>query len=56
MEREESVRKFEAYLKRRFPDRRTRIDYVSDLRQFMVSCAKKWREVNMHDIDAFVEQ
>jgi len=56
MERDESLRKFEAYLKRRFPDRRTSIDYVSDLRQFMVSCAKKWREVNMHDIDAFVDQ
>ena len=56
MERDESPGKFEEYLKRRFPDRRTCIDYVSDLRQFMVSCNKAWREVSMHDIDAFVDQ
>ena len=56
MERDESIGKFEAYLKRRFPDRRTSKDYVSDLRQFMASCAKAWREVNMHDIDEFVDQ
>jgi integrase/recombinase XerC len=56
MEREESLCKFKEYLQRRFPDRRTSKDYVSDLRQFMASCAKAWREVNMHDIDQFVDQ
>lgn len=56
MERDESLRKFEEYLKRRFPDRRTSKDYVSDLRQFMASCSKTWREVSMQDIDIFVDQ
>lgn len=56
MEREESLRKFKEYLQRRFPDRRTAKDYVSDLHQFMTNCSKAWREVNMHDIDNFVDQ
>lgn len=56
MEREESPGKFEEYLKRRFPDRRTSKDYVSDLRQFMTACPKNWREVSMPDIDAFIDQ
>jgi site-specific recombinase XerD len=56
MERDESLRKFKEHLQRRFPDRRTAKDYVSDLRQFMTSCSKAWREVNMHDIDNFVDQ
>lgn len=56
MDRDESLRKFEEYLKRRFPDRRTSKDYVSDLRQFLTACSKPWREVDMHDIDAFVDQ
>jgi integrase/recombinase XerC len=56
MDRDESLRKFEEYLKRRFPDRRTSKDYVSDVRQFMASCSKAWREVGMQDIDAFVDQ
>lgn len=56
MERDESPGKYEEYLKRRFPGRRTCKDYVSDLRQFMVSCNKVWGEVSMHDIDAFVDQ
>jgi integrase/recombinase XerC len=56
MERDESLGKFEVYLKRRFPDRRTSKDYVSDLRQFMASCSKTWREVTMHDIDEFMDQ
>jgi len=47
MDREESPDKFEAYLRRRFPERRTSKDYVSDLRQFMAVCAKPWREVKM---------
>ena len=56
MERDESLCKFKEYLQRRFPDRRTSKDYVSDLRQLMASCSKTWREVNMHDIDEFVDQ
>lgn len=56
MEREESIRKFEEFLKRRFPDRRTSKDYVSDIRQFMITCTEPWREVSMHDIDKFIDQ
>jgi len=56
MEREESLHRFEEYLKRRFPNRRTPKDYLSDLRQFMAGCSKAWREVDMHDIDTFVDQ
>ena len=56
MDRNESVSKFEQYLRRRFPERRTPIDYVSDVRQFMAVCPKPWREVTMQDIDAFVDQ
>lgn len=56
MERQESIERFEQYLKRRFPDRRTPIDYVSDIRQFAAHCPKPWREVTLHDIDAFVDQ
>ena len=56
MDRNESVSKFEQYLQRRFPERRTAIDYVSDVRQFMAMCPKPWRDVTMHDIDAFVDQ
>lgn len=56
MDRSESIQQFEQYLKRRFPDRRTAIDYVSDLRQFAAHCAKAWREVTLQDIDAFVDQ
>ena len=56
MDRTESLVKFEQYLWRRFPDRRTAIDYLSDVRQFMAVCKKAWRDVTMHDIDAFVDQ
>lgn len=56
MERLESIERFEQYLKRRFPDRRTPIDYISDIRQFTAACPKPWREVTIHDIDAFVDQ
>ncbi len=56
MDRTESIQQFEQSLKRRFPDRRTAIDYVSDIRQFAASCAKAWREVTLQDIDAFVDQ
>ena len=53
---DESYQKFEQYLQRRFPDRRTAKDYLSDLRQFRIVCQKEWREVSMHDIDVFVNQ
>lgn len=56
MDRNESLVKFEQYLQRRFPERRTAIDYLSDVRQFMAVCKKAWRDVTMHDIDAFVDQ
>lgn len=56
MDRQESITRFEQYLKRRFPDRRTPIDYVSDIRQFAAYCPKLWREVSLLDIDAFVDQ
>ena len=56
MDKQESLTRFEKYLQRRFPGRRTAIDYLSDLRQFMAVCQKPWREVNMHDIDEFVDQ
>jgi len=55
MEREESLCAFKKYLQRRFPDRRTSKDYMGDLRQFQVFCSKAWREVDLHDIDAFVD-
>lgn len=56
MDEQETLTKFEKYLRRRFPERRTAIDYLSDLRQLMAVCQKAWREVNMQDIDAFVDQ
>ena len=56
METENIIVEFEKYLRRRFPKRRTPVDYISDLRQFRSVCQKPWREINMHDIDAFVEQ
>lgn len=55
-ERLETIQKFEQYLKRRAPGRRTSIDYVSDVRQFAATCLKSWVEVTMHDIDTFVDQ
>jgi site-specific recombinase XerD len=56
MDRQESIARFEQSLKRRFPDRRTAIDYVSDIGQFAAQCSKPWREVTLLDIDAFVDQ
>lgn len=56
MDKDESLIKFEQYLQRRFPDRRTSKDYLSDLRQFTAFCQKDWREISMQDIDAFVHQ
>lgn len=56
MTRSESLQQFEAYLRRRFPERRTPVDYVSDVRQFARACDQPWREVTMHHIDAFVDE
>ncbi len=55
MERNENIEKFEQSLIRRFPNRRTHIDYVSDVRQFAAVCEKEWRDVTLQDIDAFVD-
>jgi len=55
-ERKKDIEKFAQYLKRRAPGRRTAVDYVSDVRQFAAICIKPWREVTMHDIDAFVDR
>ncbi len=52
----QAIQKFEAYLKRRAPESRTWVDYVSDVRQFATTCAKAWDEVNLYDIDAFIDQ
>ncbi len=56
MRREDDIANFEHYLQRRFPQRRTAVDYVSDVRQFARACAKPWRDVGLHDLDAFVDQ
>jgi len=56
MDEKIALHEFEKYLQRRFPGRRTPVDYLSDLRQFRSVCQKIWREVDMHDIDAFVDQ
>jgi site-specific recombinase XerD len=56
MDTENILEEFEKYLQRRFPKRRTSVDYLSDLRQFRSVCQKPWREISMHDMDAFVEQ
>ena len=56
MDEPDPVAAFERYLQRRLPKRRTTIDYLSDVRQFRTVCAKPWREITMHDIDAFGDQ
>lgn len=56
MDEEKVLLEFEKYLHRRFPGRRTPVDYLSDLRQFRSACLKSWREIDMHDIDQFVDQ
>ena len=56
METENIIVEYEKYLRRRFPKRRTSVDYLSDLRQFRSVCQKAWLEITMHDMDAFVEQ
>jgi site-specific recombinase XerD len=54
-EREQAIERFKQYLQRRAPERRTAIDYVSDVRQFAAFCPKIWTDVTMHEIDAFVD-
>ena len=56
MDTENIILQFEQYLRHRFAERRTPVDYVSDVRQFRSVCQKPWREISMQDIDAFVEQ
>src|SRR5580765_4348707 len=56
MSRDEDIADFECYLRRRFPQRRTPVDYVSDVRQLARACDKPWRDMTMYDIDAFVDQ
>jgi site-specific recombinase XerD len=56
MDQLESIERFKQYLERRFPGRRTAIDYMSDVRQLAATCSKPWREVTMHDMDDFVDQ
>jgi integrase/recombinase XerC len=54
--RNKDIERFRQYLERRAPGRRTAIDYVSDVRQFVSLCPKPWIEITMHDIDVFVDQ
>jgi site-specific recombinase XerD len=56
MDEDKVLLEFEKYLQRRFPGRRTSVDYLSDVRQFRKVCQKAWREIDMHDIDQFVDQ
>jgi len=56
MERDTAIEQFAQYLQRRFPGRRTVVDYRSDVRQFAATCVKPWRDITMHDIDAFVDR
>jgi len=56
MDNHEALQRFEAYLRRRYPDRRTPTDYISDIRQFQSCCSKAWDTVTVHDVDAFVDQ
>jgi len=56
MDNSEARQRFEAYLQRRYSDRRTPVDYVSDVRQFQQACPKPWDTVTPQDVDAFVDQ
>jgi site-specific recombinase XerD len=50
------IQRFEAYLKRRFPDRSTAKHYVSDLRLFIHHHQGPVSQVTVKEIDAFVDQ
>lgn len=56
MDNAKALQRFKAYLRRRYPGRRTPIDYVSDIHQFQRSCSKSWDTVTVKDIDRFVDQ
>lgn len=56
MDNAEALQRFEAYLKRRYPDRRTAASYVSDVRQLQQFCSKTWDMVTVQDMDEFVDQ
>jgi integrase/recombinase XerC len=56
MDNDEALGRFDAYVRRRSPGRRTPVDYVSDVRQFQRACPKCWDAVTTADIDAFVDQ
>jgi hypothetical protein len=45
MDHNEGIAQFTQYLNRRFPGRRTVIDYVSDVHQFVMVCPEPWRSV-----------
>ncbi|NOZ50115.1 MAG: tyrosine-type recombinase/integrase [Chloroflexi bacterium] len=51
----EWIRRFEAYLKRRFPDRSTAKHYSSDLRLFAQHHSGPLQEVTIQDVDHFVD-
>ena len=53
---EQWIQRFEAYLKRRFPDRSTAKHYVSDLRIFVQECCGPVTETTSQDVDTFVDQ
>lgn len=55
-QRDKNIEQFKQYLNRRAPQRRTAIDYSSDVHQFAAACPKAWRQVTIQDIDAFIEQ
>lgn len=50
------INRFEAYLKRRFPDRSTAKHYTSDLRLFVQHHPGPLTEITPRDVDAFVDQ
>jgi len=56
MDNTEAMQQFEAYLRRRYPDRRTPVSYLSDMRQFQHLCTKTWDAVTPQDVDLFVDQ
>ncbi len=55
-QRMKDIENFKKYVQRQYPGSRTDIAYSSDMRQFRAFCSKPWREVTMHDIDAYVDQ
>ena len=56
MEQETAIERFAQYLERRAPGLRTAVSYVSDVRQFAAGCQKPWREINVQDLDQFVDR